>query len=199
MVKTPTKTPPPKRERRINGTLKVAAPKHEPEVTDNGAKEEWPVPNLSSEIAQEMVQATDDNIREIRQRIEEAFNALGTDALPGTVFPVGSRNNSVEAVNFVVAEVLSKLATSRKKVAEEVAEKAGVFGDPESYVLGDTVMVFNDPNFSINVKMGRPTKMINREQVEAAAEKYLGKKAPEFLEECFKERSATKQIIVSMK
>lgn len=197
MVKTPTKTPPPKREKRIEGTLKVAAPKHEPEVN----KEEWPVPNLSSssEIAQEMVQPTDDNIREIRQRIEEAFNALGTEQLPGTVFPVGSRNNSVEAVNFVVAEVLSKLAEARKKGAAEAAEKAGVFGDPDSYVLGDTVMVFNDPNFSINVKMGRPTKMINRELVEATAEKFLGKKASEFLEECFKERAATKQIIVSMK
>lgn len=182
--------------KRIEGTLKVATPKHEPEVN----KEEWPVPNLSSsEIAQEMVQPTDDNIREIRQRIEEAFNALGTEQLPGTVFPVGSRNNSVEAVNFVVAEVLSKLAEARKKAAAEAADKSGVFGDPSSYVLGDTVMVFNDPNFSINVKMGRPTKTVNRELVEAAAEKYLGKKAAEFLEECFKERAATKQIIVSMK
>lgn len=186
--------------KRVEGTLKIKEPKHEPEVQTKGGKEEWPVPNnLSSEVAQQMVQPTDDNIREIRQRIEEAFNALGTEQLPGTVFPVGSRNNSVEAVNFVVAEVLSKLAEARKKNASELAEKAGVFGDPDSYVLGDTVMVFNDPNFSINVKMGRPTKTINREKVEAAAEKYLGKKAAEFLEECFKDRAATKQIIVSMK
>jgi hypothetical protein len=61
------------------------------------------------------------------------------------------------------------------------------------------VMVFNDPNFSINVKMGKPSTMIGREEVEAAAEKFLGKRASEFLEECKKPRSATKQIIVSMK
>lgn len=197
MVKAPSKPKPKPKTApsRVEGTLKIKTPKHEPEVT----KEEWPVPKHLSSIAQEVVTPTEDNIREVRARIEEAFNALGTEALPGTVIPLGKSNNSREAADYVVADFLSKLAETRKKAALEAAEKAGVFGQSSEYVEGDTVMVFNDPNFSINVKMGRPTKMINREKVEETAEKHLGKKASEFLEECFKERAATKQIIVSMK
>lgn len=172
--------------KRVPGTLKVKTPT--PPADEN----------LSS-IAEEIISETDANIREIRARVEEAFNALGTDQLQGTVIPAGAKNNSREAAEYVIADALEKLATKRKKKAAELADKAGVFGDSSTYVEGDTVMVFNDPNFSINVKMGTPSRMIGREEVEAAAIKHLGKKAPEFLEECFKLRSATKQIIVSIK
>lgn len=155
-----------------------------------------------SEIAAEAVtepEDTDHNIRLIRSRIGEVFFALGTESFPGTVIPMGSRNNSKEAADFVVADALAKLAAERLKKASEAAEKSGVFGDPDTYVEGDTVMVFSDPNFSINVKMGKPSQNINREQVEAAAKEYLGKRAEEFMEKCMKPRKATKQIIVSMK
>lgn len=154
--------------------------------------------NLSS-IAVEISEPTEANIREIRSRIEEAFAAFGTERLPGTVIPAGAKNNAREAADYVLADMLEKLAVKRKKSSLEAAEKAGVFGDPSTYVEGDTVMVFNDPNFSINIKMGSPSRMIGREEVEVAAHKHLGKKADEFLEECMKPRAATKQIIVSMK
>lgn len=159
-----------------------------------------PENNLSS-VAQDMTTPTEEgvSIRSVRQTIEEAFNALGTDQLPGSVIPTGQKNNSREAADFVVAHLLDKLASERLKKASEAAEKAGVFGDKENYITGDTVMVYNDPNFSISVKMGKPSRMIGREEVEAAAVKYLGKKADDFLDECKKDRSATKQIIVSMK
>ena len=150
-------------------------------------------------VAVEAVLPTEANIREIRTRIEDVFNALGTESFPGTIIPAGSRNNSKEAAEYVLADLLSKLAGDRLKNALEAAEKAGVFGDKEDYVTGDTVMVFSDPNFSINVKMGKPSKMIKRERVEEAAAEYLGKRASEFLEACKGERAATKQIIVSMK
>jgi hypothetical protein len=155
--------------------------------------------NLSSAASVAVTVPNEVNIREVRTRIEDVFAALGTEALPGTVIPFGQRNNSKEAADFVIADLLEKLASKRKKLAHELAEKAGVFGEPSEYVEGDTVMVFSDPNFSINVKMGTPGKMLGREEVEAAAVKYLGKKAPEFLDECMKPRAATKQIIVSMK
>jgi hypothetical protein len=165
-------------------------------------KAEEPMPpdqNLSS-VAVDMLLATEGvSIREVRAKIEEVFLALGSEALAGTVIPAGQKNNSREAADYVIADLLEKLATKRKKEALQAAEKAGVFGNPEDYVQGDTVMVFSDPNFSINVKMGNPSKMIGREEVEAAAERHFGKKASEFLEECSKERAATKQIIVSMK
>ena len=99
----------------------------------------------------------------------------------------------------MVSDTLAKLATNRLKAAKEKAEKAGVFGDPKDYVLGDTVMVFSDPNFSINVKRGQPSKMLDRSSVEAAAEEFLGKKAQEFLDQCMKDRAATTQVIVSIK
>jgi hypothetical protein len=178
------------------------------EPTKRGAKKEPPVEehhvhledvnNLSEEAAN-MLAPTEANIREIRHRIEAAFNALGTDRLPGTIIPAGKGNNAAEAAEFVIADMLAKLATTRLKKATEAAEKVGVFGHSTDYVTGDTVMVFSDPNFSINVKMGKPSKMINREQVEARASEFLGRRATEFLDGCFKPRAATKQIIVSIK
>lgn len=155
--------------------------------------------NLSSVATEAVTPSPDTSIRDIRTRIEDVFNGLGTDALPGTIIPAGNRNNSREAAEFVISDILVKLATTRSKNAKEAAEKAGVFGNPEEYVAGETVMVFSDPNFSINIKKGRPSKMIKRELVEAAAVEYLGRKAPEFLEKCEGERAATTQIIVSMK
>lgn len=158
-----------------------------------------PAPEVST-IVQEVSAPTEDTIREVLARIEEAFNALGTDQMPGTIIPAGSKNNSREAAEFVVADRLSKLAETRKKQASEAAEKAGVFGTTDNYIVGDTVMVWNDPNFSINVKLGRPSKMIGREETQAVLLSNFGvKKAAELLEECMKDRSATKQIIVSMK
>jgi hypothetical protein len=133
------------------------------------------------------------------ERIEEVFYAVGTEKLPGTVIPAGRQNNSSEASEFVVADKLKKLAEERLKKAVEAAEKAGVFGNKEDYKIGDTVFVFSDPNFAISVKMGKPSQMIDRGQVEAAASEFLGRKSSEFLERCFKPRAATKQIIVSMK
>jgi hypothetical protein len=161
-------------------------------------KAEGPKAHLSS-VAAEAVLPTEADIRVIRSRIEEVFNALGGEQFPGTIIPTGKHNNAKEAAEFVLADLLSKLATARLKKATEAAENAGVFGDKESYVEGDTVMVFSDPNFSINVKMGKPGKQLSREQVEVAASEYLGKKATEFLAKCFKRRAATKQVIVSMK
>lgn len=154
-----------------------------------------------SPVAADLIQPTEDNsnIREVMATIEEAFNSLGTEKLPGTVIPTGQKNNAKEAAEAVIADRLVKLATDRHKKAMEAAEKAGVFGEPSSYIIGDTVMVFSDPNFSINVKMGRPSEMVGRKEVEAAAAEYLGKKASEFLDRCKKPRAATKQIIFSMK
>ena len=174
--------------KRVEGTLKIRTPAK----GKNGD-------NLSS-VAEDLVtEVPEANIRAVRNKIEEAFSAFGSDKLPGTIIPAGARNNSKEAAEYVLADLLKKLAEKRHKLAQEAAEKAGVFGDKSSYVEGDTVMVFNDPNFSINVKKGSPTKMIGKEEVQAALVKHLGKKADEVLEECYKPRAATTQIIVSMK
>lgn len=161
-------------------------------------KADGPKAHLSS-VAVEAVLPTEADIRVIRSRIEEVFNALGSEQFPGTIVPTGKHNNAKEAAEFVLADLLSKLATARLKKATEAAENAGVFGEKDTYVEGDTVMVFSDPNFSINVKMGKPGKQLGRSEVEAAAVEYLGKKSGEFLNKCFKPRAATKQIIVSMK
>lgn len=153
-----------------------------------------------SSVAVEAVTPTPDvSIREVRSRIEEVFNALGTEAFPGTMIPAGKSNNAREAADAVLADLLEKLASDRKKRAFEAAEKAGVFGNPDNYVTGDTVMVFSDPNFSINVKLGKPSTLLNREMVEAAASEFLGKRASEFLDRCKKPRAPMKQIIISMK
>lgn len=156
--------------------------------------------NLSS-AATDIVTPPDEGvtIRTVMATVEEGFNAFGTEALPGTVVPCGQRNNTAEAAEYVLANKLVKLATDRLKKATEAAEKAGVFGDSSMYVEGDSVMVFSDPNFTISVKMGKPSKLINREAVEEAAAELLGKKAEEFLLRCYKPRKATSQIIVSMK
>jgi hypothetical protein len=139
------------------------------------------------------------SIRDVRERIEAIFNALGTEANPDTMIPHGQKNNGPEAAEYALADLLEKLAAARKKKAKEAAEKAGVFGDPKSYVNGDTVMVYNSNDFAISVKSGNPSRMIGKEETQAALEKHLPKKATEVLDECMKERAATRQIIVSMK
>lgn len=178
------------RGRPILGIKKEDAVKKEKEVVADD--------NLSS-IAAEIIAPTEVSIREVQARVEDAFFALGTNKLPGTIIPVGQKNNAPEAAEYVMADMLSKLASERLKKAQEAAEKAGVFGDPTDYVTGGTVMVFSDPNFSINVKRGKPSKMLKRDKVEAAASEFLGKKASEFLEQCQGERAATTQFIVSIK
>jgi hypothetical protein len=172
-----------------------------PAVGKRGEKQDQPPPPppKAEALMEEIAQPTEESIRTVLSRIEEAFFALGTDKLPGTIIPVGGRNNAKEAGEFVIADRLSKLATDRLKKAVEEADKSGVFGDPSEYRNGETVMVFADPNFVINVKLGKPGKNINREKVEAAATVFLGKKSSEFLEQCFSTRAAAKQIIVAMK
>lgn len=159
--------------------------------------------NLSSQpsVVQDMVKPTPEaDIREVRQRVEEVFHAIGRPDLPGTIVPTGAKNNAAEAAEYVLATHLYNLASERKKKATEAAEKAGVFGDEEAYVEGSTVMVYSDPNYSINVKLGKPAKIINKGLLEAAALEILGpKKSEELLERAQKDRAPTKTIIVSMK
>lgn len=179
----------PKKASNANPLPKTREPKHEQEVL-----------NLSS-VAEEMVKPTNgDDIREVKARIEEVFHAVGTDKLPGTVIPKGSKNNSTEAAEYALASHLRNLANDRFKAATEAAEKAGVFGDEADYVEGSTVMVYSDPNLSVNVKLGKPAKIINKGQLEEAVYEILGqKKGDELMERAMKARAPTKTIIVSMK
>lgn len=154
--------------------------------------------NLSS-IGAAIISPTEVSIREVMSRVEDAFFGLGTEKLPGTIIPTGAKNNAKEAAEYVIADKLVKLAATRLKAASEAAEKSGVFGDKDDYVAGETVMVFADPHFSINVKKGRPGQMLNKDLVAAAAEEYLGKRSQEFMDKCQKERAAPTQIIVSVK
>src|SRR5690242_6647607 len=90
--------------------LGIKAPaKREPEPSEDGS------------LVEEITTETGDSIREVLSRIDEAFNALGTEKLSGTVIPVGSKNNAKEAGEFVVADRLAKLATTRLKNAAEAA------------------------------------------------------------------------------
>lgn len=145
-------------------------------------------------------QEEDHNIRAVKERIDALFSAIGTEAMPETVFPSGNRNNSTEAAEYAIADVLLKLAKNRHKSATEKGQAAGIFGDEKDYVANETVIVWQSPSFSINVKKGQPSKMIGKEETEAAILKAVGpKRCAEIMQECMKERAATKQIIVSMK
>lgn len=157
-------------------------------------KADIPLPETAS-----MSNGDDLSIRDAKDRVEALFKSIGTETLPDTLFPTGSRNNGPQAAEFAMADLLEKLAKQRKKEAFEEAQKAGVFGDDASLVPNETVVVWNSPALVISIKTGKPTKMVNREQLEDALVRHLGKKAPEVLEECMKERAATKQIIVAMK
>lgn len=141
------------------------------------------------------------SIRDVNDRVTALFSALGTEAMPDTVFPTGqaNKNNSKEAAEFALADRLRKLATDRFDAAKEAAEKAGVFGNMKELVPNETSMTWQCPFFTVSIKVGKPTEAINREATEVAADKYLGKKAEEFMAECKKARAPNKQIIVSMK
>lgn len=139
------------------------------------------------------------SVKDTLDRIEALFNAIGTDQNPDTILPAGNKNNHKEAAEFALAERLKKLAENRFKKAAEAAKEAGVLGDEDNYRNGETVMVWQCPDFSVSVKSGNPSKQIGKEEVKAAADKFLGRKSADFMKECFKDRAPTRQIIVSMK
>lgn len=151
------------------------------------------------EHAEAIVEGVGPSIRDIKDRIEALFHAIGSDRMPDTCFPGHSKNNSTEANEYALADLLEQLAKKRKKAASEAAAKAGVFGDPDKYVNGETVMVWQSPHLAISVKTGNPTRMLGKEETEAAIRKHLPRKFDEVMDECMKDRAATKQIIVSMK
>lgn len=195
MAKTTTQTGP--RKRLSIATVKANAEKPA-EAASNTAEEVAEDPHLSPITA---LHDETPSARSVMDQVESWFANIGTPLLPETVMPVPpNRNNGQEAAEYAVAEKLAKLAEKRKKAAYEAAAKAGVFGDEDSYKEGDTVTVWQSPYINVAVKMGSPSKMIGKEETHAALEAHLPKgKVADVLEECLKERAATKQIIVSIK
>lgn len=141
------------------------------------------------------------SIREAIKNVSDAFFAIGSEAMPTTVLPrAKNRNNAEEAAEFVLSKRLAELANDRLKKAEEAAERAGIFGKPEDYEEGSTVQTWQSPHYSVGVKLGKESKMINKDLVEATfLENFGSEKTGNLLEACMKPRAAPKQKIVLMK
>ena len=150
------------------------------------------------------------DIRKVKECVEYLFNALGKAGkvdvdgkkvdFSGTVIPAGNKNTSEAASEFFVADLLRKAAEERFKKAKKEAEEQGILGSEESYVEGETVMAWNSPDFTINVKKGKPSEMIDREAITAAINEALPKeKAAAVLKAGMKPRKGTTTITTAMK
>lgn len=181
-------------------TRKKLGISNKPKSTPKSKGAEAPA-TVAEEPTVEALQGETLSARAVMEKVEEWFKTIGTEGLAETVMPVPpNRNNGPEAAEYAIADKLAKLAEKRKKEAFEAAQKAGVFGDVEDYIAGDTVTVWQSPYLNVSVKMGNTSKMIGKEETIAALETHLPKgKVAEVMEECMKTREASKQIIVSIK
>lgn len=141
------------------------------------------------------------DIRKTFAAIDAVFNGLGTDNAPETKLPVSPHRNNADVVaDYVLAEHLKKMAEDRFKQAKERAEKTGVFGSEEDYIEGQTVQVWQSPHYSLLVKKGKASTMIDKDKVLEVLMRRLGHdKAQEAFEECMKPRAGAQSIIVSIK
>jgi hypothetical protein len=135
-----------------------------------------------------------------KDAVDAILNALGTDKFPETVIPVPrNKNNGEAATCFILWDHVAKAAEKKKKAAKETAEAQGVFGDPSAYVPGETTLVYQAPAFSISIKKGDDTSMVDRELTTAVLKELAPNKWPELLERCKKPRAGPTQPIVSLK
>lgn len=139
------------------------------------------------------------SVRDIKDRVEALFTSIGTEALPETRFPSGSRNNGVQAAEFVVAEQLKKLAEKRYENAKKEADAAGCFGDKENYIPGETIEVYRTGSFTFSVQRNNDSKMIDRQAVENLLRDLFPTKWQEFLERCEKPKAGATRFIVALR
>lgn len=164
---------------------KPPEPKAEPEVVNAGVLHD----------------AEEEDMEAIQARIEALVAGIGTDAFPDSCVPrPKNRNNGEEAAEYVTADIIARAAEKRKKAATEAADKAGVFGDRSTYKHGQTKMVYNTPDFTISMKVGNPSKAVNKENTEHVLFEMLPReKAVEAFGRCMKERAAPTQVVISLK
>jgi hypothetical protein len=139
------------------------------------------------------------SVRDIKDRVEGMFKAIGTDALPETLFPAGNKNNGIEAREFVVAEQLKKLAESRYEDAKANAKAVGCFGDDSKYIPGETIEVYRTANFTFSVQRNKDSNMIDRKQVEELLREIAPTKWPELMKRCEKPKAGATRFIVALR
>jgi len=132
--------------------------------------------------------------------VDAILSALGTDKFEPTVVPYAKhRNNGKAAADFVLWDHIKRFAEKRAKETEEVAAAQGVFGNPDNYVPGETSLIYQSPGFTISIKKGHDTKMVNKDQVIEVLKELKPERHPEYLERCMKPRAGPTQKIISLK
>lgn len=132
--------------------------------------------------------------------VDAILNALGTDKFEATVVPFPkNRNNGGAAAAFVLWDHVSKFAVKKAKEAEALAFQQGVFGEPDDYTPGETSLVYQTPWYTVSVKKGHDTKMVNKDNVVDVLREVGGNKQAEYLERCMKPRAGPVQKIISLK
>jgi hypothetical protein len=138
--------------------------------------------------------------KDTKDAVDAVLNALGTEKMAQTMFPVArSKNNGVAAANFVLWDHVQRRVGKIFEAATEQAEREGVFGDKEAYVEGETTMTFNSAEYSISVKKNSGSKQIDKALVEAVLREVAPNKWQELYDRCFKPRAGAAMRIVSLK
>jgi hypothetical protein len=137
--------------------------------------------------------------KDIKDRVTGIFNALGTDDMEGTKFPIGRDNKGPAAAEFVVAQQLKKLAEARYEKAKAEAENVGCFGDKAEYVPGETIEVYRSGAFTFSVAKNRDSEVVDKELVEQVLREVAPNKWAELLKRCKKPRAGATQIVVALR
>ena len=134
------------------------------------------------------------------EAIAAEFNAIGTEVKPETVVDAGRSNSADAAAEYMLARILMDQAKARLDAATKQALERGILGNEAEIAEGNTVMTFNCPNFTINLKKGRSSQILDKDMVKDNAVKHFGeKRANELLAESLKPRKATVQIFCAVK
>jgi hypothetical protein len=106
--------------------------------------------------------------------IHEAFSDIGKSST--TKMPDNNKNTYPIAAEFAIAKQLRSMAEKRWDVAKKAAANAGILGDDDDYIVGDTVVVFNCQHFDVTAKKANPSRGLDKAQLMVEMLKHLPEK-----------------------
>lgn len=108
---------------------------------------------------------TGPSAREALKKVEEAFAKIGTDKMPTTLVPSGSKNTSEAAAEYATAKHLAQLAAERLKAAEARAYAEGVLRNRDELEEGMATVVWTSGSFDVTQKRARNGLQLDKDKL----------------------------------
>lgn len=116
------------------------------------------------------------------------------------IIEAGQKNTSDVAARFLIAEQMRSFANKNYDAVKKEARDAGILGDEESYMEGETVTVSSFSGFDITAKKAAGSEMADTTAVKNVISKYVpAAKRETALAECIKPRKGAVTIAVNVR